>query len=415
MNVWLVNHYAIPPGQSGGTRHFILARELVERGHRVTIVASSFDHTTRLEMHLRDGAPLKLEVVDGVRFLWLKTPPYKGNSVHRLWNTLVFARKVLGLRAADLGGPPDVVLGSSPHLFAAAAAERLARRHRVPFVLEVRDLWPQSLVDLGSFSQGHPFVRLLEGIERRLYRRAHRIITLLPGAAEHIAQKGGDPERIVWIPNGVDIRLLPAPTPPTPSDIFTYLYAGAHGLANHLDYVLEAARLVEEQHPEFPLRFRFVGDGPEKAGLIKRAQELMLKNVTFESPVPKAQIFELMVTADAFTIVVQNSPLYRWGISPNKLYDYLAMARPIVLAAPNLVFNNPVEEAGAGLTAPSDDVRAFARAIVDLARLSPEERWQMGLRGRDYVERHHNVARLADRLEHLLTEAARAAPPRSRS
>lgn len=405
MNVWLVNHYAISPGQPGGTRHFTLARKLVERGHQVTIIASSFDHATRQEMHLRDGAPSRLEVMDGVRFLWLRTPPYKGNSAQRLWNTVVFARKVLGLRGADLGGPPDVVLGSSPHLFAAWAAERLARRHRVPFVLEVRDLWPRSLIDLGSFSEGHPFIRWLEYIERGLYRRAHRIVILLPGAGDHIAQKGGSPERIVWIPNGVDLHLLPPPSPPEPHEGFTYLYAGAHGLANRLDYLLEAIHRTRALRPDLPLRFRFVGDGPEKPSLVERARELELENVAFEDPVPKARIFDVMATADAFTIVVQNSPLYRWGISPNKLYDYLAAARPIVLAAPDSVYNNPVEESRAGLTAPSNNPEAYAKRLVELAETPAEERWQMGLRGRAYVEQNHSVPRLATRLEETLRAA----------
>ena len=405
MNLWLVNHYAILPQQAGGTRHYTLARELVERGHQVTIVASSFDHTTRQEMHLRDGAPSRLEVVDGVRFLWLRTPPYSGNSARRLWNTMVFARKVLGLRAADLGGPPDVVLGSSPHLFAAWAAERLARRHRVPFVLEVRDLWPQSLVDLGSFSEGHPFIRWLEYIERSLYRRASRIVTLLPGAGEHIAQKGGSDERVVWIPNGVDLRLLPSPSPPESRESLTFLYAGAHGLANHLGYLLEAIHHARRLRPELPAHFRFVGDGPEKPALIQRARELGLENVAFEDPVPKNRVFEVLASADAFLVALQDTPLYRWGISLNKIYDYLAMARPIVLAAPDSVYNNPIEEARAGLTAPSNNPEAYAKRLVELAETPAEERWQMGLRGRAYVEQNHSVPRLATRLEETLRAA----------
>ena len=360
MNLWLVNHYAILPQQAGGTRHYTLARELVKRGHQVTIIASSFDHTTRKELHIPDGAPSRLEVVDGVRFLWLRTPPYEGNSARRLWNTAAFARKVLGLRARDLGGRPDVVLGSSPHLFAAWAAERLARRHRVPFVLEVRDLWPQSLVDLGSFSEGHPFIRWLEYIERGLYRRARHVITLLPGAKEHIVQKGGHPDRITWIPNGVDLRLLPPPSPPESRDSLTFLYAGSHGLANNLDYLLEAIYHARRLRPELSLHFRFVGDGPEKPVLIQRARELGLENVTFEDTVPKYRIFEVLASADAFLVALQDTTLYRWGISLNKLYDYLAMARPIVLAVPELVYNNPVEEACAGLTAPANNHEAYA-------------------------------------------------------
>lgn len=402
MNIWLVNHYAISPQQAGGTRHYTMARELVQRGHQVTIIASSFDHTTRKELHIPDGAPSRLEVVDGVRFLWLRTPPYEGNSARRLWNTAAFARKVLGLRARDLGGRPDVVLGSSPHLFAAWAAERLARRYRAPFVLEVRDLWPQSLVDLGSFSSGHPFIRLLASLEKRLYRRARRIVTLLPGAAEHIAQKGGDPAKIVWIPNGIDLDRLPSPEPPAAKETFELMYAGTHGLANGLQVVLEAAERLQNH----PVRFRLVGDGPDKPRLMAMAEENGLKNIVFEQPVSKSQIPGLLREADAFLMVLRDSPVFRWGVSPNKLFDYMAAARPVIFSVNTPL--NPVAAAGAGITAPAEDADALAEAALELSTMSPEERWQMGLRGRKYVEENHNLNLLANKLELVLSDAVDA-------
>ncbi len=246
MNLWIVNHYAIPPQRAGGTRHYTLAKELIRRGYRVTIIASSFDHATRREAHLAPGEPFKLEVIESVPFLWLRTPPYAGNSVARIWNMTVFAYRVWRSAGEALLGKPDVVIGSSPHPFAALAAERLATRFRVPFVLEVRDLWPQTLIDLGGFSPRHPFILLLESIERYLYRKASRIITLLPGAGEHIREKGGDLSRVVWIPNGIDLELSPSPQPPRLNQVFTIMYAGAHGLANGLDLVLDVAALLEE-------------------------------------------------------------------------------------------------------------------------------------------------------------------------
>ena len=143
-------------------------------------MASSFDHTTRREAHLRPGEGYRVEFVDGVRFLWLRTPPYSGNTVGRIWNMLVFGFRVW--RGTGWGPieRPDVIVGSSPHLFAALAAERVAARLSVPFVLEVRDLWPQTFVDVDGYSRHHPFVALLERIERYLYRSARDLEDLLP-------------------------------------------------------------------------------------------------------------------------------------------------------------------------------------------------------------------------------------------
>ncbi|WP_456480998.1 glycosyltransferase family 4 protein, partial [Oceanithermus sp.] len=276
----------------------------------------------------------------------------------------------------------------------------LARRHRVPFVLEVRDLWPQSLVDLGSFSEGHPFIRWLEYIERSLYRRARRIVTLLPGAADHIAHKGGHPGRIVWIPNGVDLRLLPPPSPPEPRESLTFLYAGTHGLANGLQVILEAADRLRTS----PVSFRLVGDGPDKPRLMALAEKKGLTNVVFEPPVPKSRIPDLLREADAFLMVLRDSPVFRWGVSPNKLFDYMAAARPVIFSVNTPL--NPVESAGAGITVPAEDADALAGAALKLLTMSSEERWQMGLRGRKYVEDNHDLGRLACKLESVLRDAA---------
>ncbi|WP_082077929.1 glycosyltransferase family 4 protein [Thermus filiformis] len=304
MNVWMVNHYALPPSQAGITRHYTLAKELLKRGHQVIIWASSFNHGTK-EERLANRETHKLELTDGVPFYWIRTPPYKGNSPARVWNMLTFSYRVWQLGRGFRLAKPDVILGSSPHPFAALAAEWLASHFRVPFVLEVRDLWPQSLIDLGDIPPSHPFVVLLDKIERHLYRKASTIVTLLPDAGEYMTAKGADPSRVVWIPNGIDLELVPTPSPPQPKEPFTVMYAGAHGLANGLELALEAAHLLEKEGWGRRVRFRFVGDGPEKPTLIRRARELGLGNVSFEEPVPKGEVYTLLNQADAFLIILQ--------------------------------------------------------------------------------------------------------------
>ncbi len=403
MNIWLVNHYAVPPGRPGGTRHFAFARKLRERGHRVTIIASSFDHYVRREAELRQGEAYRLEEIEGIRFLWIRTPPYSGNSPARAWNMVVFALRVLRTASPALLGSPDIVWGSSPHLLAALAAERLATRYRAPFVLEVRDLWPQTLVDLGGFSPRHPFIRLLEAIERYLYRRSDRIISLLPLAYLHMVEKGADPAKIAWIPNGVDLSLVPPPTPPEPRPVFSVMYAGAHGLANNLDLIVDAAAILEKKGWSSRIEFRLVGDGPEKPRLERLAQEREIQNIRFEGPIPKRDVYDALRSADAFVISLKESPLFRWGVSPNKLFDYMALARPVIFAV--AAASNPVAEAGAGITVPPNDPEALAEAAIQLAEMSAADRWAMGLRGRRYVEERHSLQRLTDGLEELLRRA----------
>jgi glycosyltransferase involved in cell wall biosynthesis len=402
MKVWIVNQYAVPPSQAGITRHHTLAAELIRRGHEVTIVASSFDHVTRTETRLAPGETARVETHAGVPFVWLRTPPYRGNSVRRMANMAHFAARVertlprLGLDR------PEVIIGSSPHLFGAWAAERLASRGGVPFVLEVRDLWPQSLVELGNVPEGHPLVRALERLERHLYRRAVRILALLPGAGEHLVAKGALASSVVHLPNGADLSVSPTPVAPEPHARFTAMYAGTHGLANGLDGLLDAAALLHAEGLGDRLLMRFIGDGPDKPRLAERARALGLDWVSFEPPVPKSRVHEVLQEADAFLVTMHAVGLYRYGISFNKLYDYMAAGRPTVLGAS--ASNNPIAEAGAGLSVPAGDAAAFAEALKTLMAMSPAERWEMGQRGRAAVERHHDFRRLADTLEATLLD-----------
>lgn len=406
MNIWIVNHYALPPTEVGGTRHYALARELIARGHNVTLIASNFNHASRQAIAATQRTGLRHEVVAGVPFLWLPTPPYSGNTVARMWNMLVFAGRVWSGQGMRRCERPDVIIGSIAHLFGAFAAERLAQRLRVPFVLEVRDLWPQTLIDMKLMGPQHPAVRIMERIERHLYRRAVGIVSLLPDAAAHMVDKGAAPEKIVWIPNGVDLRLVPPPQPPVEQEPFTVMYAGAHGVANGLDALIDAAALLQRDGYNERVRFRFIGDGPEKLRLQRRVQDEGIQCVYFEEPVPKAQVYQVLQEAHILIVTLRNLSLYRWGMSLNKLFDYLASARPIVFGAD--ITSNPVAQSGGGLTVPPEDAAATAAAIKQLVAMPAAKRWEMGQRGRRFVEENHDHHRLAERLEGVLAAAVQA-------
>ncbi len=402
MKIWLVNQYAVPPTQAGITRHYAFARELQRRGHRVTIVASSFDHVTRRETRLGANETWRLEMVEDVPFLWLRTPAYRGNSLARVRNIFSFAWSVAYRLAGQGIERPDLVVGSSPTLFAALAARKLAARWKIPFVMEVRDLWPESLVSLGKLSRRHPLVKALALIEKHLYRSAAGIVTLLPNACEYIVARGGPPDKVFWVPNGVDLALFPAPNPPQGADAFRVLYAGSHGLANGLDAILDAAAILQAKGQGHRIRFTLVGDGPQKPRLIKRAHDEQIDNVEFLDPVPKMNMHRLLSGADAFIVTLRSAEVYRYGTSLNKIFDFLAAGRPIVFGTPEC--RNPVSESGAGLVVPPEDAPALAAAVESLAETPTGALWAMGCKGRHYVEDHFAIAGLCLVLENIFRE-----------
>ena len=401
MSIWIFNHYAITPDLPGGTRHYDLARELVKRGHQITIFASGFQHSCHREMRLAPGERWKVEDVNGVRFVWIKTFPYQRNNWRRVLNMVSYRLRAwwLGRRLPKLSPEfekPNVIIGSSVHLLAVLAAYRVAQFQRAKFIMEVRDLWPQTIIDMGEMSGRNPVIKVLQTLERFLYRKADRIITLLPLAYEYITSCGVPQEKIVWIPNGVDLSRFARVEPRSSSNNgFNVIYLGAHGQANTLDVLLQAAKIVQERGRQ-GIEFILVGDGPEKSRLIELGRELELKNVEFRDSVPKSEVPKVLKEAGVTVFILNDLSLYRYGISLNKLYDYLAAGKPVILAGDPV--NNPVKQAQCGLTVPPRNPEALVDAVIELSRMPKEEREAMGRRGREYVEKYHAIPVLADRL-----------------
>ena len=402
--VWIVNHYASLPDQPSGTRHLTLAKELVARGHSVTIFAASFGHHSGVDRRLRARDLYRREALDGVRFVWLRTTAYHGNDWRRQVNMLSFLVAFMVVQARE--PRPDVVIGSTVHPFAAFGGWLAARLRRARFAFEVRDLWPQTLVDLGAMRVGSPGERLLRSMEAFLVRRASAVITLLPGMREYLAGRGLPTEHVVYIPNGADLSAfedapLPGDLPETTRAClgeiarlraegrFVLGYLGAFGRVNRVDVIAEAAAIAEAREPGL-VGIVLVGNGPER-----EAVELIAAGdpaVAFGPPIPKYTVPGFLRALDATVVHTTYTPVYRYGISFNKLFEYMAAARPVLFACESAY--DPVQAAGAGLTVRPDDPEDLAGAFLVLAGMTPEARAAMGSAGREYVDREHNVKNL---------------------
>jgi glycosyltransferase involved in cell wall biosynthesis len=314
---------------------------------------------------------------------------------------LTFSVRLLG-EAPRLQLPrPDAIIGSSVHPFAVWSSNHLAKRLKVPFLFEVRDLWPQTLIDFGLIKNQSLMAMLLRALEGYLYRQASAIIAVLPFAYRYIERFGVTSNRVFWIPNGVDLETWPmSESSEGSSSPLCLMYFGAFGRANALDILLLAMHELHRQDACPAVHLRLIGNGPLKANLIDKASCLGIVNVSFEDPVPKSEIPRLAAEANVFLANTIDSPLYRYGISLNKLYDYMAAGRPIIFGCS--AANNPVAFAGAGITVPPSNPAAFAEAIREIANLAPAYRRRMGLAGRAYVEREHTSDKLGQKLAQVL-------------
>lgn len=328
-------------------------------------------------------------------------PLYGGNGPGRILNWITYAvlSVVSGLRT---GRSISLVYGSSPHLLAGLAAYVVAKVRRVPFVIEVRDLWPHILIEAGLLNATDVTYRLLKILERFLYRKASAIVILAEGSRQHIEDEGVPSHKIAFVPNGADPELFEVETPRETLrsqfgfDQFTVIYTGAHGPANGLDLALDAAAELEDEG--VPFKLVLVGDGVAKPALLERSRSMGLQSVRFMDPVPKREIGPLLAAADAGLHCLADVPLFRSAVSPNKLFDYMAAGIPVLTNTGGDV-GRLVGESGSGsAVAPG----CIADGIRELLASSPDELAVMGRNGRAQIEAHHSRRKMAERLEELL-------------
>lgn len=399
MKIWIFNHYAESPDRPT-TRSYDLGKQLVESGHQVTIFAAGFSHYNFKEQRLQSGEKSREENWNGVRFVWLRTFPYCRNDWRRVLNMLTYSSRAFwtGYKMKE---KPDVVIGTSVHPLAALSAFWVARNKGARFFFEVTDLWPETLIEFGILSRNGMTARCLRALEKFLYHHAEKIIMLLGHTHEYVESLGESSEKIVWIPNGVDMARYTNLRHYDGSigERFTVMYLGGLLYANKIDSILEAAKILQDRCSD-NVKFVFVGDGSDKPRLIQLANMLGLQNIEFRGLVPKTKIAEVMNEADSFIFSLQDLPLYKYGISLNKMCDYLASGRPIIFAGESAY--NPIRDAKAGISVPPGQPLAIANAINQLMSLTPEKRIRMGQNGLDHLKKYHDIRLLAMRLESAL-------------
>ena len=406
MDVLYFHQYFATRRRSTATRSYELARRLVERGHHVTIVSRD---TRRLEAG-RDGPPrgrlIARERVDAIDVLFLNIP-YANRYPTPLRLASFGAFTIAAGVAGALERKPDVVFASSTPLTIGISGLATARLKRVPFVFEVRDLWPAVPVELGVL-QNRPAVRSAEWLERRLYDGAAKIVVLSEGAQQELERRGVPREKLSLIPNAADLDVF---RPGVVDDgfreqhglegRFVALYAGAMGRANGLDQLVDAAEALRRRGDE-RVAIVAVGDGGERPRLEERARELGLENLRFLPPVPKEQLAGIIGASDVTLTIFAPYPVLETN-SPNKFFDSLAAGKPVVVNLDGWL-RRLVEESEAGAWVPAGEPEALAWALSALAG-DPERVERMGGNARTLAEQEFSRDLMAERLARTLEEA----------
>lgn len=400
-SIWIINHYSDGPW-GPATRHFDLTKSLVN-DFETTIIASSFNHCTLKDTLILRNEWWKSDKIEGVNFVWIKTPPYSKNDARRYFNIVIFFIRTFlySIRKER----PDIIIGSSPHLLNPLVAYLIASLKKTSFIFEIRDLWPDGLVDLKGLSKKSFIYKILKKIELFLYRKARIIISVLPHIDEYLEENKIDVEKFRYLPNGITVQsgtssFLQNLQHKDKQRPFTLLYVGGIQNYNGLDSLLRAAKILQEKMVSNVI-IRIVGSGSDKKRLINYVVEHNLINVHFENFIPKTEVPRVLQTADV--LVHSFRPLHvfkRYGVSPIKIADYFLAEKPILYIADTR--NNPVEEAFAGLTASPENPDEIVEKILTLKAMGPEARMNFGKNGKKYATEKLNNTLIALQLKSII-------------
>ena len=408
MKIVVVHQHFLMPGQPGGSRFNEFARHWSEAGHEVTVIAGNLNYSTG-ETPPRYRRHWTTREQQGRVTIWRCHVPssYSRSYAGRIRAFVGFT--LSALTAAFRVGDADIVIATSPPLIAAIPGWFVARLRRrpIPWIFEIRDLWPESAITTGVLREGSLFARMLYRLEALACRRADRIVVLTPAFRDDLVRRGlARSEKIDYVPNGADPDVFkPGPRDNEVrreygwGDRTVVMYAGAHGKANAVGQLLDAAERLRDR-PD--ILIACVGDGPERSSLETETGRRGLPNVIFCGPQPKERMPDFVNACDVGVAVLQNNPTFR-TVYPNKVFDYMACERPTLLAIDGVARRLVCEEARAGVFAEPENPEALAAAIRELAN-DPRQRADMGRRGREWMLEHANREALARRYLDLMKE-----------
>ena len=381
----VINQYAFPREYGGITRNFDMFSRL--DGWLFQIISSKRHHLTGEVMTSVDK-----------RFTLVPIPAYSGNGIMRLLGWGIYAAEAFGV---GLTKRFDLVFASSPQLLAPVAGLALAKLLRKPFVLEVRDLWPESLVTGGSLKEGSALHKVLQLVEKTLYRNADQIITVTAGWEDHFRALGIDPAKLNVVANGADLAEFDLAESKEQLreqygiDGFTAVFSGSHSNYVGLDLIVDAATELRD------VNFLLIGSGARKAWAQEEVARRGLTNVRFHDQVPKSEMVRLLEACDAGLHTVSPQSVFDKGMSPNKLYDYLAAGLAVVSNAKEPLKAVISDDEVGAVVNPTDLVEGIKR--VRDADLATRTRW--GARARELMTDRFSLQASADRLQAALDKA----------
>lgn len=414
MNILLINHYAGSPKMGMEFRPYYLAREWIKDGHKVTIVAGDFSHLRKenpvVEKDLQESH------VDGIKYIWLKTGSYEGNGIKRAKTMAHFCRKLYKYKKQIIKiANPDIVISSSTYPIDSYPAYKIAKAAKAGYIHEVHDMWPSTLYEIGGMSKRNPFVVIMQMGENHAYKKCDALVSMLSEAGDYMENHGLDPKKFNVVRNGIltdewegsNRENLPEDIKSKFEELkakekFIVGYFGGFAISNNLDFIIDVA---EELKDNDHIHFVLLGEGVLKKDLVHRTEKSGLTNITFLPKIKKNLVPNVLEHYDIIFISFSDSPLYRFGINPNKMYDAMMAGKPILMSVN--AKGNLVEEAKAGIVVGADDTKAAKEAVLKFKEMNETEFKRYGENGKKEILENYTYHKLAKKFEKIMSDIRR--------
>lgn len=403
--IWIINHYGESPTIGMNTRHYKFASELIKRGYDVRIFTASTVHRTGIN-YINDNSKFLEKGIEGVPFIFVRTCNYEGNGIKRIINMMQYAIRVL--QSTKKFQKPDVIYASSPHPLAWLSAYLIAKRYNAKFIAETRDLWPETLVAMGEISRNGIPAKILYKLEKFIYKNADKLVFTIEGGKDYVESIGLDISKVRYINNGVDIEEFNNNKESNiyrdkdldNNSTFKILYTGSMGIANSLNHVIQAAELIQNKGYK-DIQFILFGDGYQKNKLEEYVEDINMTNVMFKGRVEKKYIPNILSKSDLNVFAGEHIYLYKYGLSPNKMFEYYASGKPTLS---NIECGyDMLEKYNCGMTVKGGSAEALAEGILKFYNM-PKEEYNIYCDNALKATRNFDFKVLTDRLEKVILE-----------
>lgn len=402
--IYIINQYSGTSDSGNAGRSYYFAKELARNGYKVYLITASYTHLMKKQPIANEN--FTIQPVNDLKIVWVKVPEYTGaHDKKRVLNWFLFSQKIKKLPKI-LKNKPNTIIYSAPSLVGYLGAQKLAKKYQAKLILDIRDIWPLTLIQIGKISPAHPFIRLLSFIEKKAYLNSDVVVSNLKYAVNHMKSLGMNPDKFTWIPNGVDLNEVTNPMAlpndylaQFPKNKFIVGYTGTFGLANDIHTLVAAAKLIQEK--DIDISFVLIGYGREIEALKQEIHSSKLENIVLLSAISKTQVQTALSHFDALWVGAKKNNLYDFGVSPNKLFEYMFAQKPIIYSIESGEFK-PITNHNCGLQTLAENPQDLADTILKLKQLPANKRKQMGENGLRAVLEHYTYQSLTKQLEQLL-------------